>query len=726
MNALRGIAPLMLFLSLLSQPVWADTDHGQSSPEQEVLQYAPTYFFESGYFSADSSYAQSPYWNFIAEELLPLVKLATTSFMFGYTHKLFTGQSVLYTPVITLFFHIYMLSGSSSNILFSLMPTISDLAFTKLAGERWAGSMTSAFRFVVRFLFWTRVLGPELMRSSKSFIPCPSRDLILETEDDLAQHHAPASLSLFRCVPDDMTGTPAGPGLHISFYSEPDATRYSNPLYQVLAELAQSADSLEITDLLLVPVEGSGLRVMPGTDCQWLLGWTLDETPLQQRQAWWTEQDFRETVDGQIFKSPLSIAVLTRLQQAIQRPGNWQQLLSSHEPPDILPAVTAMAEHEISREVQQVAGVAIIPVTPGLSLWIQQPEQSLIPGSYRPLPSVVLYSGDITEKQMGELGQHQVIHLLGETMRLPWRIYHLWLSSYVCYKAAAAGEQLAIWVNQIMQPLIFVYRHLPGLEAFIVFRSVFDPPVPPIYDQYSSPFQVDVGDGKHLEGVLVRVPHPIPDNERNLLIFFHPNRLTANSFSRQIMESEIQGHQTVRDLMMMYGFDVLFPEYRGYGNELPPVDAQTFLDDADRFYKQVQNNYHNIVVAGHSLGTGAAIWVGAENKPAGVMLISSFYTAADFSPVSFLINRLNIRNDLNIRRVTAPLYLFHGMRDTTFSCMKSVQLHQNAKEARGKQGELVHVTFFENRGHDNTCDSPFLWSCMLDFLKPAASNNPYD
>ena len=77
-----------------------------------------------------------------------------------------------------------------------------------------------------------------------------------------------------------------------------------------------------------------------------------------------------------------------------------------------------------------------------------------------------------------------------------------------------------------------------------------------------------------------------------------------------------------------------------------------------------------IVLWGESLGTGVAVALAAEKPVARVILESPFSSAVDiaarrywFVPVRWLMKD-QFRSDLRIGKVTAPVLVLHGERDT--------------------------------------------------------------
>src|SRR5882757_11043939 len=112
--------------------------------------------------------------------------------------------------------------------------------------------------------------------------------------------------------------------------------------------------------------------------------------------------------------------------------------------------------------------------------------------------------------------------------------------------------------------------------------------------------------------------------------------------------------------------------YRGYGGSSGRPTEAGLLADAGAAYAFALARYpaERIVLWGESLGTGVAIALAAEKPVARVILESPFSSAVDiaarrywFVPVRWLMKD-QFRSDLRIGKVTAPVLVLHGERDT--------------------------------------------------------------
>jgi alpha-beta hydrolase superfamily lysophospholipase len=119
------------------------------------------------------------------------------------------------------------------------------------------------------------------------------------------------------------------------------------------------------------------------------------------------------------------------------------------------------------------------------------------------------------------------------------------------------------------------------------------------------------------------------------------------------------------------GYDALLLDYRGYGKSSGTLASESdLLTDAEAAYAFLLRDYREdqIVVYGHSLGTGPAIHLAATHSPRLLILESPYLSMQDivsrqapFVP-SFLL-KYPLRSDRWISAVHCPIYLFHGTLD---------------------------------------------------------------
>ncbi|WP_029581800.1 alpha/beta hydrolase [Bradyrhizobium sp. URHD0069] len=142
--------------------------------------------------------------------------------------------------------------------------------------------------------------------------------------------------------------------------------------------------------------------------------------------------------------------------------------------------------------------------------------------------------------------------------------------------------------------------------------------------------------------------------------------------------------------------------YRGYAGSSGKPSEQGLLQDAAAAYAFTTARYSadRIVVWGFSLGSGVAVALAADH-PVGRLILEAPYTSiADiaatvfrFVPVRWLV-RDQFHSDERIVRVTAPLLIIHGARDSVIPLGFGERLFALAREPK----QFVR---FPEGGHDD-------------------------
>jgi len=154
--------------------------------------------------------------------------------------------------------------------------------------------------------------------------------------------------------------------------------------------------------------------------------------------------------------------------------------------------------------------------------------------------------------------------------------------------------------------------------------------------------------------------------------------------------------------------------YRGYAGSGGSPGEQGLLRDAAAAYAFASARYgaDRIVVWGFSLGSGVAVALAADQRIAKLILEAPYTSIAEvagaafpFLPVRWLI-RDPFRSDLRIARVTAPLLIMHGARDSTISINLGERLFALAHEPKqfvrfpeGGHNDLDHYGAVETARH---------------------------
>ncbi|WP_458924929.1 alpha/beta hydrolase [Flavitalea antarctica] len=155
------------------------------------------------------------------------------------------------------------------------------------------------------------------------------------------------------------------------------------------------------------------------------------------------------------------------------------------------------------------------------------------------------------------------------------------------------------------------------------------------------------------------------------------------------------------------GYDVMMPDYRGYGKSEGSIRSQKqFFDDVGLLYTQLMKRYteDKIVVLGYSIGTGAAAYIASVNRPRLLILQAPYYTMQDLVkniyPVvpSFLL-KYKFETAEYIKRCTMPIVIFHGDSDEVIYHGSSLKLKTHLKPS----DTLITL---ENQSHNGITEHP--------------------
>ena len=157
------------------------------------------------------------------------------------------------------------------------------------------------------------------------------------------------------------------------------------------------------------------------------------------------------------------------------------------------------------------------------------------------------------------------------------------------------------------------------------------------------------------------------------------------------------------------GYGFLLAEYRGYSG-MPGHPTETGLyADARAFIEALHAAGvadKNIVLFAHSLGTGVAVQMAVEYKPAGIILMSPFMSIAKMAQIRFpifpaeFLARDRFENFKKITLVKCPLLEGHGGKDRVVPLSQGQKLFALANEPK-------EFHLFPEAGHNDLFDYGF-------------------
>jgi uncharacterized protein len=191
---------------------------------------------------------------------------------------------------------------------------------------------------------------------------------------------------------------------------------------------------------------------------------------------------------------------------------------------------------------------------------------------------------------------------------------------------------------------------------------------------YTSEVYIDVP-GAKLHALYLHQPAA---QSKGIVLFLHGNA------------GNLETWFTHTDFWLSTGYDVLMPDYRGFGKSTGKIENEAQLnDDVLRAWNYVAHNYQGKkkVFYGRSLGTGLAATL-ATQTPADLVVLVSPYTsmtaiAQEYYPwVPSFILRYPLKTDQLLPQLNTKILLLHGTSDTLISNEHSkrlVKLNPNAR-----------------------------------------------
>ncbi len=228
------------------------------------------------------------------------------------------------------------------------------------------------------------------------------------------------------------------------------------------------------------------------------------------------------------------------------------------------------------------------------------------------------------------------------------------------------------------EKLIFFPENLPANHVFN-------------FEQEFEEHFIPASDGVTLHGMLFKSP----TSSKGLFFYLHGNAGSVDSWG--------WATKTYTDL----GYDIFILDYRGYGKSEGSVTSEKqFYEDAQEVYNYVKNHYSEskIIIAGYSIGTGAAAMLASANNPQLLLLQAPYYSLSDlmkslypFVP-SFLL-KYKFTTYQYIERTRAPIVIFHGDKDEIIYPGSTEKLKRHLKPTD-------QVFILKGLGHNGMNESP--------------------
>lgn len=189
-------------------------------------------------------------------------------------------------------------------------------------------------------------------------------------------------------------------------------------------------------------------------------------------------------------------------------------------------------------------------------------------------------------------------------------------------------------------------------------RLMFFPEVLPADFRYSfrQPFE-EVN--WQVDGAVINALHFKVDQPKGAVLFLHGNA------------GSLRGWGTVAADFVTSRYDVLMPDYRGYGKSTGKISGERMLhEDALVAYNYLRQHYREeqIVIYGRSLGTAIAVNLARSTQPKLLILETPYVSFKELAHRQFpfvpgFLLKYPMRTDKWISDVSCPIYLVHGTHD---------------------------------------------------------------
>lgn len=153
------------------------------------------------------------------------------------------------------------------------------------------------------------------------------------------------------------------------------------------------------------------------------------------------------------------------------------------------------------------------------------------------------------------------------------------------------------------------------------------------------------------------------------------------------------------------GFNVLLPEYRGYGRSTGTPTQHDLTNDTHALLTlalaRPEVDQARLVYHGRSLGGGVAAQLALRHEPAALILDCTFASIADFAAryaVPRFLVRHPFRTDLVLTSIQSRVFLAHGTRDRIVPFWHSQRLKDLRPDATLIELDCDHLDFPGDQG----------------------------
>ena len=668
---------------------------------QALLAQTPSLLQTSGYLQLTPPSKTVQFGEQITTELaIPALILIAGNFTLGFLNRQMTQslpseavRGLAYPLVGYLWNQLLSPASSWKDAAFNTLPSMVDSGLIFAAKKPfWAGEWTNTIRALLMFYSAGHALGKEFHHEYQKWSRKDIQTFHLEglpegTTITLERNRPASELSDNRLT---------------LFWATAEIHPYqqqSHPVNTALSVLLKKAKEINATALQLYPADNDGMLRLYAL---WLQDGTWSSpvpVVLPKIEArWWTSvvsdhyfsgEAFHHTNHQSHLADPLSAEILS--------------IIAGQNPP--LTRETLQVHH------QRTDGLSVLSAKNHLNIWLRPAESGLLTDKllsshHSRIPDITLQAAKNFSHDIQLLDKHITKPFLPGWARLPLQLAKLLIFTDLQSRAWRKGFQLG---DQAESRLTFqgVHKNWRGVEV----------------PQHAERIEVTLSDGKTMTGNLIRSQRK--DIQHTLAVVYHPTKDTSNRLANSGLLAPDE-HNNATELGRFFdeqGYDVFFPEYRGYQNELRPHNKDLFLADAVNFFDHIAGEYEHISVIGYSIGTGAASHVARmrSNKIDRLVLLAPFQELRDVGRQMIGVRlpgwamKFNMNNREALMDTTMPVHILHGSQDRLIPYSSSYQMFEYLRD--NSSNKNIHYHLFPELGHNKILDNSNLMNRMINIFQ---------
>lgn len=244
--------------------------------------------------------------------------------------------------------------------------------------------------------------------------------------------------------------------------------------------------------------------------------------------------------------------------------------------------------------------------------------------------------------------------------------------------------------------LLILYLLICTLLYFFQEKMIFYPQTLPkdfsfdYYRNFEERF-VAMKDGVRLHALLFKAEDP-----KGVIFYLHGNA------------GSLEGWGSVAETFTANNYNVFIPDYRGYGKSEGSITSEAQLyEDMQILYDEVKREYpeDKIIVLGHSIGSGMAAGLAADNDPKLLILQAPPYSLPNLVKNTFPLQvfpafllRYKFETGKKLAAAHMPVVVLHGDEDEIVYYGSSLKLQKHFKP------EDTLITL-KGLGHNDFLDS---------------------